>query len=80
MAFLRLLVSRWVLSLFGTALLAGLVWVFGPLLPALEADTLLPNKAARIRGSAKRSLSWAGSERSQSECAQRFRTCASPWP
>ena len=33
--FFHLLVSRWTLSLVGTALLGGLAWVFGPLLPAL---------------------------------------------
>src|ERR1700678_1595823 len=30
------LLSRWTISLLGTALLAGLLWVFGPLLPQLE--------------------------------------------
>lgn len=34
---LHLLLSRWALSLLGTVLLAALVWVFGPLLPVLEA-------------------------------------------
>ncbi len=34
--FLRILVSRWVFSLLGIVPLAGLVWVFGPFLPALE--------------------------------------------
>ncbi len=33
--FFHLLLSRWTLSLVGTALLGGLAWVFGPLLPAL---------------------------------------------
>ena len=33
---LGILISRWSISLFGTALLAGLVWIFGPLAPALE--------------------------------------------
>jgi type VI secretion system protein ImpL len=31
-----LLTSRWCISFVGTALLAGLAWVFGPLLPRLE--------------------------------------------
>ncbi len=35
-AFLGMLMSRWSISLLGTALLAGLVWVFGPLLPSLQ--------------------------------------------
>jgi type VI secretion system protein ImpL len=35
-AFLRLLRSRWSLSLLGIVLLAVLVWLFGPLLPPLE--------------------------------------------
>ena len=35
-AALRTLGSRWVVSFIGMALLATLVWVFGPLLPALE--------------------------------------------
>lgn len=30
------LFSRWVLSFVGTALLGGLVWVFGPFVPTLE--------------------------------------------
>jgi type VI secretion system protein ImpL len=34
-AILGILLSRWTLSLLGTALLAGLAWVFGPLLPPL---------------------------------------------
>jgi type VI secretion system protein ImpL len=34
-AILGMLLSRWTLSLLGTALLAGLAWVFGPLLPPL---------------------------------------------
>src|SRR5262245_23417564 len=33
---LRFLISRWVLSLTGVAILALLVWFFGPLLPLLE--------------------------------------------
>jgi type VI secretion system protein ImpL len=33
---IAMLPSRWSISLFGTALLAGLVWVFGPLWPSLE--------------------------------------------
>ena len=33
---LRLLASRWVLSFVGVAILALLVWFFGPLLPLLE--------------------------------------------
>jgi len=33
---LRVLLSRWAVSFLGTAILAGLAWVFGPLLPALE--------------------------------------------
>src|SRR6202041_2395712 len=33
---LRLLLSRWTVSFVGVALLAWLVWVFGPLQPALE--------------------------------------------
>src|SRR6201989_3001483 len=32
------LFSRWVLSFAGTALLAILVWFFGPLLPVLESS------------------------------------------
>jgi type VI secretion system protein ImpL len=32
----RILLSRWFISWFGTCLLAGLVWTFAPLLPALE--------------------------------------------
>ena len=36
-ALLRIIGSRWVLTLLGTAFLAGLVWLFGPLLPALES-------------------------------------------
>jgi type VI secretion system protein ImpL len=36
MAFLRFLVSRWMLTLIGTAALAAMVWVFGPLVDALE--------------------------------------------
>jgi type VI secretion system protein ImpL len=36
MSVLRWLLHRWVVSFVGTALLAGLVWIFGPLLPALE--------------------------------------------
>ena len=32
----RILFSRWVQTLFGTLLLAGMVWEFGPLLPPLE--------------------------------------------
>ena len=37
MAFiLRFFVSRWFLSLVGTALLSVLVWVFGPFLAMLE--------------------------------------------
>jgi type VI secretion system protein ImpL len=31
-----MLVSRWSISFFGTALLAGLVWILGPLLPGLQ--------------------------------------------
>jgi type VI secretion system protein ImpL len=38
--FLGLLLSRWTISLLGTLLLAALVWVFGPLLPALQEPTL----------------------------------------
>lgn len=38
------LLGRWVLSFVGTALLAGLVWVFGPLWPPLEA--VLPRVVA----------------------------------
>jgi len=34
--FIGILISRWSISLLGTVLLAGLVWVFGPLLPALQ--------------------------------------------
>ena len=34
---MRMLLSRWVTTLVGTALLAGVVWEFGPLLPLLEA-------------------------------------------
>jgi type VI secretion system protein ImpL len=33
---LRIVLSRWVQTLVGTAMLAALVWVFGPLLPPLE--------------------------------------------
>ena len=33
---LRVLISRWVLTFVGMALLALLVWIFGPLLPELE--------------------------------------------
>jgi type VI secretion system protein ImpL len=33
---LRFLLSRWVLSFVGIAILAALVWLFGPLLPAFE--------------------------------------------
>ena len=33
---MRRLLSRWPISLLGTALLAGLAWVFGPLWPPLE--------------------------------------------
>ena len=33
---LRFLASRWVLSFVGVAILALLVWFFGPLLPLLE--------------------------------------------
>ena len=33
---MRLLLSRWVQTLLGTILLAGVVWEFGPLLPPLE--------------------------------------------
>ena len=33
---LRFLASRWVLSFAGVAILALLVWFFGPLLPLLE--------------------------------------------
>ena len=36
MAFLRLLLSRWVLSFVGVAVLAALVWVFGPLLEMFD--------------------------------------------
>jgi type VI secretion system protein ImpL len=32
----RFLLSRWTISFVGTALLAGLIWVFGPLEPRLE--------------------------------------------
>jgi type VI secretion system protein ImpL len=38
MAFLRFLVSRWVLTFVGTAMLATLVWLFGPLVDALEPE------------------------------------------
>jgi type VI secretion system protein ImpL len=34
------LVSRWSISFVGTALLAGLAWVFGPLLPGLQDPTV----------------------------------------
>ena len=37
MAILRVLLSRWLLSLVGAAILAALAWEFGPLLPALES-------------------------------------------
>ena len=33
---LRFLLSRWVLSFVGIAILAALVWLFGPLLPSFE--------------------------------------------
>ncbi|HKS89064.1 MAG TPA: hypothetical protein VJR70_06455, partial [Stellaceae bacterium] len=33
---LAFLVARWALSFLGTALLAALVWFFGPFVPALE--------------------------------------------
>jgi type VI secretion system protein ImpL len=33
---MRVLLSRWLQTLLGTAILAGLVWEFGPLLPALQ--------------------------------------------
>jgi type VI secretion system protein ImpL len=36
MAFVRILLSRWVLSFVGVALLGLLVWLFGPLLTAFE--------------------------------------------
>ena len=36
MAVWRVLVSRWLLTLLGTGLLAALVWLFGPLVDALE--------------------------------------------
>ncbi len=41
---MRLLWSRWVITFAGTALLAGLVWLFGPLWPPLE--DVLPRLAA----------------------------------
>ena len=34
---LRFLLSRWVLSFVGIAILAVLVWLFGPLIPSFEA-------------------------------------------
>ena len=34
--FFRLLLSRWCLTLLGTALFCGVVWYLGPLLPELE--------------------------------------------
>ena len=43
MAIVRLLLSRWVLSFVGVAVLALLVWLFGPLLEILEG--LLPRLA-----------------------------------
>ena len=39
----KILFSRWLLSFIGTAILAALVWVFGPFIPALE--TWLPRAA-----------------------------------
>ena len=39
----NILFSRWLLSFIGTAILAALVWVFGPFIPALE--TWLPRAA-----------------------------------
>ncbi|HSU06290.1 MAG TPA: hypothetical protein VLI93_12020, partial [Acetobacteraceae bacterium] len=35
-----ILASRWSISFIGTALLAGLVWVFAPLLPQFEDWTI----------------------------------------
>ena len=34
---LRFLLSRWVLSFVGIAILAVLVWLFGPLIPSFES-------------------------------------------
>ncbi len=49
-----MLTSRWSLSLFGTASLAGLAWVFAPLLPGFED---WPPRAALIMSLL---LAWAG--------------------
>ncbi len=58
---LRVLASRWVLSFVGMALLAALVWVFGPLLPALEpvlTRVLVIQAMLVVWGAANMLLTW----------------------
>ena len=45
---LRFLLSRWVLSFVGIAILAVLVWLFGPLIPSFES--WVPRLAVVIAG------------------------------
>ena len=46
----RVLLSRWTVSFVGAALLAGLFWVFGPLLPQLEDWTIRLSLVLVYRG------------------------------
>src|SRR6202035_3392420 len=60
-AVLRFLGSRWFLSLIGVALLAALVWLFGPFLSYLESSTARAEAIAAmvvIWGVVNACLSW----------------------
>ena len=53
-AILRLLLSRWALTFVGTALLAALIWFFGPLIGGLEPELVRLGLAVLLL------LVWAG--------------------
>ena len=61
-AVIGVLTSRWFLTLIGTALLCGVVWLFGPLLPALE------DWPARLGVVLAMLAVWAGGEPRCSTC------------